>query len=187
MINKLSYVLLFIGTIGASITVARTQPEIEGWQSLWQINTAAFSVFLLMMITGIVLSKFKSNPLLEIDNEKPLPPLDEFLNNAKNQLTALSNQVDDFSTKEIYQKLDFITQDNIEPFLMNRDFLIREYGMSNYALVFTPFAQAERYLNRAWSAAVDDYKEESVTYINRAIPLLSESIDVLKPILHSNV
>lgn len=184
MIKQLSYVLITVGTIGASICAARTQPEIEGWQNMWQIQTPAFVGFLIMMIIGILFSKLRTNPLLELTQEESKPPLDDYLNSAKLKLNELSNSLATMNTHDIYKQLDTITDKHIEPFLSQREFIIEQYGMAQYAVIFTPYAQAERYLNRAWSAAVDGYKDESAEYIKRSIPLLTESVNLLKPLLH---
>lgn len=185
MLKKLSYVLIVIGTIGASICAAKTLPNQEGWQSAWQVHTVMFAGYIVMMAAGILFSRIKSNPLLEIhaETETKTPSIQTYLTQAQMQLKALDSKTGSLSTQELYLSLGKIMEETLEPFVEKRGDLIDQYGMAKYALVFTPFAQAERYLNRAWSAAVDGYKEESTEYLSRSLPLLLETNDILKQLL----
>ncbi len=179
MNKQVSYVLMIAGTVGASITAARTLPNEPGWESTWQINTGFFVFSLAVLTVGVMISRIKDKPLLDVDSEtqedSSIP--DRFLLDAKSELQSLFQQSGELSTHELYQKLGTIMQNHLQPFEENRQHIIDKYGMGKYALVMTPFAEAERYLNRAWSAAVDEHKEESVTYIERAVPSLQEAYE----------
>lgn len=188
MLKKLSYVLIVIGTIGASICAARTNPDAEDWQSIWQIHTPMFLFYIMMIIVGVLFKRIKANPLLDYNPEtsNETAAILEHLSQAHTRLKELNTKVKPLSTNEIYQSIGTIIEETIEPFVSGREQIIELYGMAKYALVYTPFAQAERYLNRSWSAAVDGYKDESVEYLSRSLPLLQETHDILKRLFHPN-
>ena len=62
-----------------------------------------------------------------------------------------------------------------------RQALAVKHGLQFYAEVMTPFASAERYVNRAWSAAADGYIDEVDDSLARA----GDYIDVAEQMLKS--
>ena len=64
-----------------------------------------------------------------------------------------------------------IDDECVEPladFANARQALVKRFGMTIYADVMTEFASAERFLNRAWSAAADGYVDEVEDCLDRA-------------------
>lgn len=64
-----------------------------------------------------------------------------------------------------------IDDECVEPlasFANSRQALVKRFGMTIYADAMTEFASAERFLNRAWSAAADGYVDEVEACLNRA-------------------
>ncbi|MCO4760231.1 MAG: hypothetical protein KC502_01925 [Myxococcales bacterium] len=53
-----------------------------------------------------------------------------------------------------------VQQQIVSPLVEGRGQISQEYGVAAYAEVFVPFSAAERLLNRAWSASVDEYVDE---------------------------
>ncbi|MDA1230072.1 MAG: hypothetical protein O2856_04800 [Planctomycetota bacterium] len=64
-------------------------------------------------------------------------------------------------------------------FADSRQSLVRRFGMKVYADVMTEFASAERYVNRAWSAAADGYVDEVKSSLVRAHGHLRTAKDLL--------
>jgi len=76
-----------------------------------------------------------------------------------------------YSTIDPRAILAAIDDECVEPlaeFANARQALVKRFGMNTYADVMTEFASAERFLNRAWSAAADGYVDEVRSSLNRA-------------------
>ncbi|MFG0331233.1 MAG: hypothetical protein ACF8PN_15205 [Phycisphaerales bacterium] len=68
----------------------------------------------------------------------------------------------------------------LEDFADRRGELLQRVGMARYAEIMDPLAEAERYLNRAWSAAVDEVTDESVDSLATAEPALERAVKRLE-------
>lgn len=78
--------------------------------------------------------------------------------------------------------VDAIDDECVEPlaeFANARQALVKRFGMNVYADVMTEFASAERFLNRAWSAAADGYVDEVEDCLNRANSHLSSTRQII--------
>lgn len=64
---------------------------------------------------------------------------------------------------------------DLDAFVQARESVQHRFGVQAYADVMTPFATAERYLNRVWSASVDGYIDEVAEYLGRAEQQLREA------------
>ena len=56
-----------------------------------------------------------------------------------------------------------------------RESLIHLYSLQVYADIMSDFAAGERYVNRVWSAAADDYDAEAWTYVGKALNRFREA------------
>lgn len=63
--------------------------------------------------------------------------------------------------KAIQDKIEDIQLNNLVPFAEARHQFQHDYGLVNFADFFSDFATGERNINRAWSALVDGYMEET--------------------------
>ena len=75
-----------------------------------------------------------------------------------------------------------IDNECVEPladFANARQALVKRFGMTIYADVMSEFASAERFLNRAWSAAADGYVDEVETCLNRANSHLASTRQII--------
>ncbi len=63
--------------------------------------------------------------------------------------------------KTIQEKIEDIQLNNLVPFAEARHEFQHDYGIVNFADFFSDFATGERNVNRAWSALVDGYLEET--------------------------
>ncbi len=80
----------------------------------------------------------------------------------------------------VIDRIGRLQKTSIPAFAEGRDSLIARLGLSGYALLMDRFAASERMLNRAWSAAADDFHLESSRCIERAEILLAETEERLK-------
>ena len=75
-----------------------------------------------------------------------------------------------------------IDDECVEPladFANSRQALVKRFGMTIYADVMTEFASAERFLNRAWSAAADGYVDEVEICLDRANSHLASTREII--------
>ena len=75
-----------------------------------------------------------------------------------------------------------IDNECLEPladFANARQALVKRFGMTIYADVMTEFASAERFLNRAWSAAADGYVDEVEDCLDRANSHLANTREII--------
>ena len=76
------------------------------------------------------------------------------------KLAALASSFTDAEVRELPQRLDAELLEDLGLFAEHREGLIRRFDLTTYADVMSAFAQSERYVNRAWSAAADGYVDE---------------------------
>lgn len=73
------------------------------------------------------------------------------------------NEIDfaKMNPKTIQEKIEDIQLNNLVPFAEARHQFQHDYGVVNFADFFSDFATGERNVNRAWSALVDGYLDET--------------------------
>jgi len=82
--------------------------------------------------------------------------------------------VDDFR-----KRVEEVFADDLSGFAERRETITVRHGLQAYADVMSPFASAERHLNRVWSASTDGYVEEARTYVTRAREELEDAREAL--------
>lgn len=90
------------------------------------------------------------------------------------ELDAPTLPVDDFR-----QRVETVFADDLSGFAERRETISVRHGLQAYADVMSPFASAERHLNRVWSASTDGYIEEARTYVTRAREELEDAREAL--------
>jgi len=80
---------------------------------------------------------------------------------------------------EFRERVEEVFADDLAGFAERRETITVRHGLQAYADVMSPFASAERHLNRVWSASTDGYIDEARTYVARAREELEEARDVL--------
>jgi hypothetical protein len=172
-----AFLLITLGTIGAAIAVARTDPSVEGYVGTWQINTPLTVLSLLVMGIGIGIQKRgeRSAAAREGTATGRIEEVQKALDQLLQDVTRLNADMEKLDLDELYQGLDRVIADPVFRFVQNRGAISFLFGMGEYGRIMGSFAQAERYLNRAWSAAVDGYRDETVAYVQRALPPIKEA------------
>lgn len=178
----LSYFLMTIGTIGAACAVAKSDPTLKGWESTWQVQTAWFLISLVIMLAGIFLKRFanKQKSSSSQSQDESVTNLVNYVQSLVHDVTILKTNLMDMDLESIYKRLDETLSEPLQSFIDHRTILIDRYGMGTYGIIMTPFSQGERYLNRAWSASVDGYTDETVSYIQKALPFFQETLTLLE-------
>lgn len=98
------------------------------------------------------------------------------LSSAQERTKSLRQTAHDASLDEVAKECEAIVRDCVEAVAAQQESLSRIYGFAGYAQVMTPFAAAERWLNRAWSAASDTHRPEVLASLDHAIEHIDEAL-----------
>ena len=101
--------------------------------------------------------------------------LKESLGNIVRDLERIKDESKSMSTTELRNAIDDRLRDDLRRFADARESMVHLYSMQSYADVMSDFAAGERYVNRVWSAAADDYDAEAATYLHRALAQFREA------------
>jgi hypothetical protein len=101
--------------------------------------------------------------------------LGQSLSNIIDGLESIDSNSQNFSTLELRESIDEKLRDDLRRFADARETLIHLYGLQTYADIMSDFAAGERYVNRVWSAAADDYQAEAWTYVGKALDRFREA------------
>lgn len=97
------------------------------------------------------------------------------LSNIINSLESIDSNSESLSALELRESIDEKLRDDLRRFADARETLIHLYGLQTYADIMSDFAAGERYVNRVWSAAADDYQAEAWTYVGKALDRFREA------------
>ena len=97
------------------------------------------------------------------------------------ELQRIAATVEDLSRqtehvpRDVLRCIDEECAEPLADFADSRQAIVKRCGLTVYADVMTEFAAAERYINRAWSAAADGYVDEVAASLDRANLHLQEA------------
>ena len=145
--------------------------RVSSWSSLAGLG---FAFGLVMVITGSLLFRRALKAELvdapeggEAAQDGPKDLGVAFSDLAK-RVAALDDAVSTgLDAEAIKSELENIQLDLLEPIVEARQKVQLKYGMEAFAQIYGPLAGAERRLNRAWSALVDDHRPEAHASISR--------------------
>jgi hypothetical protein len=98
------------------------------------------------------------------------------LDAAKQRTAAVRASAESAAFEAIANECEGIVRDCVEAVAAQQESLSRTYGFAGYAQVMTPFAAAERWLNRTWSAASDAHRPEVLASLDHAIEHIDEAL-----------
>ncbi len=101
--------------------------------------------------------------------------LGESLSNIIRDLELITGDSQSMSTTELRDTIDEKLRNDLRRFADARESLVHLYGLQVYADIMSDFAAGERYVNRVWSAAADDYDAEAWTYVGKALSRFREA------------
>lgn len=107
---------------------------------------------------------------------RPIDLVKSALDAAKSRTAALRSGADTAVLETVATECEAIVRECVEAVAAQQESLSRAYGFGGYALVMTPFAAAERWLNRAWSAASDSHRPEMIASLDHAIEHIDEAL-----------
>ena len=106
--------------------------------------------------------------------------LGESLSNIIRGLESINSESGSLSSLELRDAIDDRLRNDLRRFADARESLIHLYGLQTYADIMSDFAAGERYVNRVWSAAADDYDAEAWTYVGKALDRFREATGQLQ-------
>ena len=95
--------------------------------------------------------------------------LGESLSNIVRDLEQIGKDSESISTTELRNAIDDKLRNDLRRFADARESLVHLYGLQVYADIMSDFAAGERYVNRVWSAAADDYGAEAPKRIDQIV------------------
>jgi hypothetical protein len=167
--NKLiGQVLLWTGFLAAALTsVSRLEIAEHPWQTIpWAVYAGSMAVG----IVGVVLLRASAKAEVR-HTERVEGEFDTLTSNLavlRSNVAELRGQLEQINPHDI---VSYIDENCVEPFgafADARNALVQRFGLNGFADVMTQFASAERFVNRAWSAAADGYVNEASDSLQRA-------------------
>lgn len=109
-------------------------------------------------------------------SDRAIEVMKSALASAQTRTKTLRERAPAAALDEVAKECEAIVRDCVEAVAAQQESLSRIYGFAGYAQVMTPFAAAERWLNRAWSAASDTHRPEVLSSLDRAIEHIDEAL-----------
>lgn len=158
--KNIAYLLLVAGFLYGTYVAALDENAVD-----WGL----FAIAAALAIAGVVLAKrtaaaeAQSGERLETNRNE----LNESLANIVRDLDELAGG--EIPSREALRNwIDTTLRNDLRRFADARESMVHLYSLQTYADIMSEFAAGERYVNRVWSAAADDYDEEATRYIHRA-------------------
>ena len=171
--KALGDLLQISGFLAAAYSTA-LDTQLTNWAYFLPAATAA--------IAGVVMIKKESRG--EARSEHVLTAnrteLRESLGNIVRDLQQIKSDSESLSTTELRNAIDDKLRNDLRRFADARESMVHLYGLQAYADIMSEFAAGERYVNRIWSAAADDYAAEAYTYIGRALGRFRDATERLE-------
>ncbi len=159
---------LWAGFIGGSFNAVRFQEVVgDKWAT---ISWLWYGLSVAVGIVGVILIRSSNRAVAECSDrvESQFNVLTESLSRLLTKVGELRSRVTELQPSQI---VSFIDGELVEPFADfadARNALIQRFGLQGFADVMTQFASGERFVNRAWSAAADGYRNEAASSLERA-------------------
>lgn len=141
--------------------------KLADWEWRW-----VFMLSMAGMVLGVLLKRSAGDGVAAGEEDGEAIPTDAeqmraVLGEIEGKVVALAAEADALSAAELHQRLDPLLGRDLPRFVEGREVLKTAYGVRIFTGIMGPFSAAERTLNRAWSAAVDDNAEESRDCVKR--------------------
>jgi len=171
MIN-IAYLLLVVGFLGGAYVASLDEH---------QVNWIQFAVAAAAAVAGVLIAKriasaaARSDTILETNRNE----LNESIANIVRDLSEVTADGSAPSGAALRHWIDNTLRNDLRRFADARESMVHLYGLQVYADIMSEFAAGERYVNRVWSAAADDYDDEASRYLDRACAQFAHAQTVL--------
>jgi len=146
------------------------------------VNWVHYGLCAAAMIAGMVFLTAARRIARESEGEKHtagLATLRESLERLTQRVRGLEGDAGDEDQLRVHHRIDAELMEDINDFVEARESMIPKLGMQRYADIMSPFANAERLLNRAWSASADGYVDEVRSCVATARAELERAAELL--------
>ena len=154
-------ILLYGGFLAASfVGVYDVDHAEDHWKSVrWSWYLPGF----LVGVMGVIVLRWTSHGEKTQAHrvESDMASIEQSLSNLVRLIGVINSDRDRIGVYEIAQRIDGDLMDDLGVFVDARESLIQRFDLGRYAELMNQFAASERNLNRAWSASVDGYIDET--------------------------
>jgi hypothetical protein len=164
--NKAATILLILGTIVGAFGGAR----------LPQADPLVSAIGVLLLVAGCVLiySQGRANKLAAANAVGGVPVF-ELMRALPDQLQPILDQSEQLSLAEITERLSALDLDYFRPIADASPALLNRMGAESFAAVFGLYASGERLISRAWSAAVDQHRPETIASLHEGLARIRQA------------
>ncbi len=133
------------------------------------VNWTLFGIAAVAAVAGLIIFKRQvaahatSDAVLENNRGELLESID----NIGRDLAAIVADGEKTGAN-LREAIDLRLRADLRRFAEARESMVHLFGLQTYADIMSSFAAGERYINRVWSAAADDYDAEAERYVHRA-------------------
>ena len=166
--KTVGYLLLIGGFLAAAYATA-LDTQVTNWT--YFVPAAIGAIAGVLMIKKQDRGEARSEHVLTANRAE----LKESLSNIIRDLEQISSESQSLSATELRDAIDARLRNDLRRFADARESLVHLYGLQVYADIMSDFAAGERYVNRVWSAAADDYDAEAWTYVDKALGRFQEA------------
>ena len=158
--KKIAFALLVGGFLYGAYVAALDETAVD-----WTL----FAIASIAAVAGVLLAKkadaaaARSGEVLATNRNE----LNESLGNLCHRLNEMTSREPD-TGETLRAWIDSNLRNDLRRFAEARESMVHLYGLQAYADIMSEFAAGERYVNRVWSAAADDYDQEANNYLERA-------------------
>ena len=159
--KRMSYLLLIGGFLVAAYSTA-LDTQMTNWNLF--VPAAIVAIIGVFIIKKLARGDARSESVLTANRAE----LSESLSNIVRDLEQIISDSASISTTALRNAIDDKLRDDLRRFADARESMVHLYGLQTYADIMSDFAAGERYVNRVWSAAADDYEAEASAYLHKA-------------------
>ncbi len=134
----------------------------------WQTAGNQFMLGMLLLVGGVVLGRIAVGREAEANGLADGMDFSTGLARLVAAIDGIAEALRSGARGEVLAQLEQLQIELIAPMIDSRSVLQQQFGTTGYASVISPLSSAERLLNRAWSALVDDHAEESLASLELA-------------------
>jgi len=171
--KSIGYLSLIAGFLAAAYSTA-LDAQLTNWN--YFIPAAIAAIAGVLIIKRQARGEARSEHVLMANRTE----LGESLSNIVRDLEQINCMSGAMSALELRDAIDDKLRNDLRRFADARESLVHLYGLQTYADIMSDFAAGERYVNRVWSAAADDYDDEAWTYVGKALQRFREATGLLE-------
>ncbi|MBN2528225.1 MAG: hypothetical protein JXR76_17665 [Deltaproteobacteria bacterium] len=176
MKKVIAWTLLMAGMSAAALAAARLGKDATVAQLFVD---APFWIGMGAVVLAILVNRSGQRHKGDAQTETQINVTTQIADGLDEILARLSKHGADDDLERRVSVISSLQEDQIFQIADAKQRLIAAKGFSFYAHFMSDFAVAERFLSRAWSAAVDGYPDESNTYLDKAQTFFMQSKKVI--------